>query len=67
MLVDNVSELSRRDWGNVVAIFVHGQEWQFKAFPAEWGGVAGIFNRVKGMPFFLFFFHVSESSIDSYG
>jgi len=53
LVVDNVVEFRSRDWNNVVAVFVQGQEWQFKNYPKEWGGVAGIFSTVKG--FYIYY------------
>jgi len=58
LIMDNVSELKRKDWGNVIAIFAHGQEWQFKQYPKEWGGIAGIFTHAKG-----FYMHYDDEKV----
>jgi len=53
IVIDNVSSLRWKDWNNVIAVFAQGQEWQFKQYPKEWGGVAGIFSRAKG--FYMYY------------
>jgi len=58
LIVDNVSELRSKDWGNVIAIFAQGQEWQFKQYPKDWGGVAGIFSHAKG-----FYMHYEDEKV----
>jgi len=58
LIVDNVSELKSKDWGNVIAIFAQGQEWQFKQYPRDWGGVAGIFSHAKG-----FYMHYEDEKV----
>jgi len=58
LILDNVSELRSKDWGNVIAIFAQGQEWQFKQYPKDWGGVAGIFSHAKG-----FYMHYEDEKV----
>jgi hypothetical protein len=58
LIVDNVTELRGRDWSNVIAVFAQGQEWQFKQYPKDWGGVAGIFSHTKG-----FFMHYEDEKV----
>jgi hypothetical protein len=57
-VVDNVNDLRQRDWQSVVAVFAQGQEWQFKNFPSEWGGVAGIFHQARG-----FYVHFDDEKV----
>jgi hypothetical protein len=58
LIVDNVTELRGRDWSNVIAVFAQGQEWQFKQYPKDWGGVAGIFSHTKG-----FYMHYEDEKV----
>jgi len=50
-VVDSVTKLTRDDWNNVIAVFVQGQEWQFKNW--KWSTPAEIFSHVKG--FYMYF------------
>jgi len=51
LVVDNATKLEPREWDHVVAVFVQGQEWQFKGW--KWPSPAQIFSKVRG--FFMIF------------
>jgi len=46
-VVDNVTRFSEKDWRRVVAVFVHGPEWQFKEW--KWSLPTEIFQHVLGV------------------
>jgi parafibromin len=50
-LVDTGTKLNDREWARVVAVFVQGQEWQFKGW--KWSSPVELFHNVLGFHFML--------------
>ena len=48
MLVDN-PKFTPAEWDRVVAVFVTGQNWQFKDWPSKFNTPVELFSRVLGV------------------
>lgn len=46
-IYNSVTTFSKNHWKRVVAIFVHGQDWQFKDWPKK-ESLTNIFLKIKG-------------------
>lgn len=46
-VVDNINKLQPADWDRVVAVFVHGKQWQFKDWPIGNSNPIEIFQKIK--------------------
>lgn len=45
-VVDNINRLRPEDWENVVAVFVQGEQWQFKGW--QWDTPEQLFSHILG-------------------
>lgn len=50
-VLDTGAKLNDREWARVVAVFVQGQEWQFKGW--KWPTPVELFHKVMGFHFML--------------
>lgn len=50
-VLDTGAKLNDREWARVVAVFVQGQEWQFKGW--KWSTPVELFHKVLGFHFML--------------
>jgi len=46
MVIDNPTKLTKEEWSRVIAIFVTGQEWQFRGWFDE--NPTHVLNKIKG-------------------
>ncbi|CAF0724683.1 unnamed protein product [Brachionus calyciflorus] len=46
-VIDNINKLQPTDWDRVVAVFVHGKQWQFKDWPIGNANPLEIFQKIK--------------------